>query len=540
VPKIDGLRLAASCFYETLSKENITTVSASQCGESSDPQGGIGDIRLRFGFVPYSQSVNVGRLLPLNAIADNWTYQSREAIIDEDASGYVPVYGTESAPSQTGATTQNQSNSSWVGYPNTSYTAPNGTIWSRRVNGRNQSQCSALQPPTSTGTSQGTMTLISQNPDPLAHPDASLTRTYRRIDRTSTSEFRYIYSSNRCNLEYRQTNIVDTTRTLATTTPITWRYNRVFARWEYKPVTMNVSALKNTGSNSWNTSLVLPLADNGADRTINWPGCIEERQTARITDMTPRDAWNPVPSAARDLDIDSPPSTSDPATQWGPSLPSVLYTRHKNISGSYEPTLEQINRTTNSTSGDGTYDVSTMSGPCPAQASLYREWNPTEFTTYLNTLNPTGNTYHDIGLAWGARLMSPTGMFSALTDDSETGIERHMVFMTDGDTYATPQSYAYHGIHWWDRRQNDGTSAPSQQWLIDNIDGRSQEICRWIKSKGITLWVISYGGGVNATNEANLQACATDGKYFSAADTPALIAEFKRIAASISALRVTQ
>jgi Flp pilus assembly protein TadG len=539
--KIVGLRLAASCFYETLTKENITGITAAQCGETADPQGSSSENRLRFGFVPYAQSVNVGRLLPLNYIADNWTYQSRQAIIDEDASDYVPVYGTESTPAQTNATTQNQSDFSWVGYPTNTYTAPNGTQWARRVNGSSQAQCNLISPPGYTGTAQGTMTLTGQNPTTLQYPnDTSLTRTYQRVDRYSETAFRYTFSSNRCNLQYRQQNIVDTTRTFTTVTPITWRYNTVFSHWEYKPVTMNVSALKNTATNSWNTSLQLPVGNRGANTTVNWTGCIEERKTARIMDNSPRDNWDPVPSDAQDMDIDSPPSLTDPNSQWGPALPGLLYAREKYDGSNWYYTRDTLIRYTDGTSSENNTDVDTVSGPCPAQSALYKEWTPTQFSTYLNGLNPGGNTYHDIGLLWGARLMSTTGMFSAITDDIDADVQRHMVFMTDGDTYAQPQTYAAHGLHWWDRRQNDGVSDPTQQWLIDNIDGRSQAICKWIKNKNITLWVISYGGGVNAANEANLQNCASPGKYFSAANTPALVAEFKRIAASISDLRLTE
>jgi Flp pilus assembly protein TadG len=540
--KIVGLRLAASCFYETLSKENITTVSAAQCGETSDPDGASGGNRLRFGFVPYSQSVNVGRLLPLNYIADNWTYQSREAVFDDDASSWVAQYGTESARTQTNVSTQNQPDTNWVSYPFSTYTAPNGTTWSRRVSGNSQTQCNALQPPGYTGSTQGTMTLVSQNPDPLAHPETTLTRTYQRVDNSAATAFRYIYTSSprRCNLEYRQQNSVNTTRTFTSTTPISWVFNRVFSHWEYKPVTFNVSALKNTGSNAWNTSLQLPVGSKGANATVNWPGCIEERKTTRIMDNNPLDNWDPVPTDAQDMDIDSTPSLTDPNSQWGPALPGLLYAREKYDGSNWNYTRDTLIRTSDGTSNENNTDVDTVSGPCPAQSALYKEWSPTQFASYLGGLSPSGNTYHDIGLLWGARLMSPTGIFSSITDDSEVGIERHMVFMTDGDTYAQPQTYAAHGLHWWDRRQNDGVTDPTQDWLIDNIDGRSQAICKWIKNKNITLWVISYGDGVNSYNQNNLRACASPGKYYSAANTSQLIAEFKRIAASISDLRLTQ
>ncbi len=76
--KIDGLRKAVKCFYEALAKQNITDVTPSDCVEKGDPTpSNLGNVQLRFGFVPYAVNVNVGRLLPLDYMAERWTYQSR-------------------------------------------------------------------------------------------------------------------------------------------------------------------------------------------------------------------------------------------------------------------------------------------------------------------------------------------------------------------------------------------------------------------------------------------------------------------------------
>ena len=36
--------------------------------------------------------------------------------------------------------------------------------------------------------------------------------------------------------------------------------------------------------------------------------------------------------------------------------------------------------------------------------------------TYVNALKPTGNTYHDIGMIWGARMISSGGIFADSPD----------------------------------------------------------------------------------------------------------------------------
>ena len=54
---------------------------------------------------------------------------------------------------------------------------------------------------------------------------------------------------------------------------------------------------------------------------------------------------------------------------------------------------------------------------------------------YLGTLIARGNTYHDIGMIWGARMLSPTGIFADENADVDAKpTSRHMIFLTDGQT----------------------------------------------------------------------------------------------------------
>src|SRR3546814_6088284 len=57
------------------------------------------------------------------------------------------------------------------------------------------------------------------------------------------------------------------------------------------------------------------------------------------------------------------------------------------------------------------------------------------FEDYVESLQPLGGTYHDVGMVWGARLLSPTGLFTDenATAPNERPISRHIVFMTDGE-----------------------------------------------------------------------------------------------------------
>jgi hypothetical protein len=224
--------------------------------------------------------------------------------------------------------------------------------------------------------------------------------------------------------------------------------------------------------------------------------------------------------------------TNDNATKWGPMLTGAVYPRYDPDNGNAR-TLDDIYTS-----------YGNPTGYCPKEAKKLQRWDtPSDFVTYVNALSPDGNTYHDIGLVWGARFISPTGMF-ATENTNLSKIERHIIFMTDGDTTAYTNDYSAYGISWWDRRQTtyapaDGNGSNSDTAKI--VNAHLAGLCTAIKNKNITLWVISYGGSsaINTDTDNRLRACATTGKYFPSSDTATLISNFKQIANSISQLRLT-
>ncbi len=302
-----------------------------------------------------------------------------------------------------------------------------------------------------------------------------------------------------------------------------------FHTWRYLQSSWDVSGLK-AGGSSWNNSITLPIDDEGDYETVGWDGCVEERQTVRTTN------FNPIPSAAYDLDIDMVP-TSDTATKWGPLLEEAVWGRYS--SGN---TLSTVTTSSNLSRNNSYY--------CPTAARKLAKYETTtkknDFVTYVNSLTDNGNTYHDIGLLWGARLMSPTGIFGSENAFTPLGgeIQRHLIFMTDGDACTGNENYTAYGIPWWDRRRTSTSSAPSggctsTGTITEQVNLRTEALCTAIKNKNITLWVINYGGGVSTSTGARLQACASPGRYYAATSTTDLLTTFQSIAAQISQLRLT-
>ncbi|NCO50282.1 MAG: pilus assembly protein TadG, partial [Sphingomonadales bacterium] len=427
--RIRGLRSAVKCFYETLAKRD----SDEDCG-STPASGSENTAHLRFGFMPYSTNVNVGKLLPNDFLANNWTYQSREAVtrlenvvVDYEA-GTPYVYGS---------------------------TYYYDGSWSRRstvdthYNVRNSYACNSLQPDDYDEMSGNESGRFSES---------SWTSGGNRITRWYTDETgtRYDYSTqysssrDRCRIRLRTRTLLQRREYRQVDTPV-YEQQQVFSHYDYKPVTFNVSGLK-AGGSSWNNSIDLPIGNQGLDTGVTWDGCIEERQTVRTTN------FNPIPTAAYDLDIDRVPTTGNPATQWGPLLEDAVWGRYGGYNNS---------RTTDTVSSSYTLSRN-FSYTCANEARKLQRWdNPADFDNYLDDLDATGSTYHDIGLIWGARFLSPTGIFAAenATTDNGGAIDRHLIFMTDGDTVTSNSQYTSYGVEWYDRRRTSANSAPSSNDL---------------------------------------------------------------------------
>lgn len=544
--KISGLRKATKCFYEALAKQNITDIAPADCGETVDPTAtNLGNVQLRFGFVPYAVNVNVGRLLPLDYMADSWTYQSRQATTTTDTNA-TAVYGTESAATTVSTVDTPLANTAWV---NTGQDITINGVFYDWSSSTTSAECSRLtKPPVSTTATIGANEFVSQSPAVPVEPDATVTKTYERDTVTKTRSYRYLFTPNidprkrgTCRLQFQDTGQTVRTLTTSTTTPITWVRNTYFSGWDYKPVAFNISGLKDTANNAWRSSVQLPIGTDGANTAISWSGCIEERQTFRGPDTDPTNDWDPIPSTALDMNIDLVPTAGNAPTQWGPMLTNAVWERYAVNTDGWGNRSLSSNRALNNvwlSRTDG-FSLPRPNINCPTAARKYQTWSPTDFSNYVNGLAIGGNTYHDIGLLWGARIMSPTGIFAALNAPTNVTIERHMVFMTDGETNIFGDDYSAYGIHWYDRRQTPTAIAPTDAQLRNMTDARTAALCTAIKNRNINLWVVSYGNIDSATND-RLEMCATPGKFFEATSVTALVANFKQIAAEISALRLTQ
>ena len=256
-----------------------------------------------------------------------------------------------------------------------------------------------------------------------------------------------------------------------------------------------VTLAKNNGVT---LDLDVTLANAGIEEHI-WGGCIEERDT--VTDAT----WDPIPDGAFDLDIDLEPESEE--TRWRPYF------------GPY------VSETEN----------------CPAPMQLFREVElsddpediPEWLETYVTNLVPRGNTYHDIGMIWGGRLASSRGIFADNVNEGDNrSVSRHVIFMTDGDMDPDIYGYNAYGIESLDNRV--APSGSGDATVKARHTARFRAACEQVKAQGMTLWVIAFGTGL--TND--LRSCASDGRAYRSNNTTELRNTFKFIASQVADLRL--
>jgi Flp pilus assembly protein TadG len=508
VSRIAALRAAVTSFF--------TTVEAAKTASA----------QTRYGFVPYSNTVNVGLLLRREWMVDSWTYQSRE-----------PADITTS----TSTSTQGQ----WI--------TNNGpsTFTGSRVTSTSNGRPEACYAPASTRTQTSSNTGWQQQ------PDGSQTNTFTVIN--NGSDFSASLSNGVCTItETRYTNyrqVYTSTRTpnpnagqQTTTTSNTWW-------WNYKPVTFNLTSLKGTLSNGLMAGGTLtpgPLLQGGngsvwaATNNIQWGAgsagaCIEERETVRETN------YSPIPTSAIDLDIDRIPDPANPATQWRPFIPRLVYPRRFTNYTSSDPSVSTANWPADVTATvrwNGNYVVMSSFpndyAACPSAARKLATMTQSQLTTYLNGLSVAGRTYHDIGFLWGLRLLSPTGLFASENATASNGsqIVRNIIFMTDGATETNFADYDAYGLAALDRRRTPANRLPSGNSETTGIvESRLTALCRAAQARDITVWVIAFG----TTLTPLLQGCARDNAHaFQANNAAELNSAFASIAANIAKLRVSK
>jgi hypothetical protein len=485
--RIQALRVAMKNFYDT--------VATATQGSNA---------RIRYSFVPYSSSVNVGRLIyNLNPayLADTWPIQTRE-----------PVFNTITEQVFTG----------WSAAVNTSeQTYSTETIGSTSqhssTNYNSQATCNNARPADVAWANNGSATSSSSTTTNGAGQQVVTTTTTQPQRKTT-----YVcqqQNNNRWRVFYYYTTRNFITRNYATSDPIyETRTRQEFSNWAYRQVSNVDTSVYKTF-----TAVSKPNGSNGTAASYTWGGCIEERESDATSSISYSSVTGMSPSTALDLDVDLVPD-GNPETKWGPMWPELAYYRTTTVWG-----------TTYLTDAVQTSQGSKASSYCPHQAQLLSTMNQSAFYSYADALAAAGSTYHDLGMLWGLRLSSPQGPWADTVNIAPTNggkVSRHIIFMTDGQMEPSTTIQSSYGIEWHDRRiTDDGSSNQAARHTL-----RFRALCDNAKDKGFRVWVIAFASSLTS----DLTYCASSNSSFLATNATQLNSAFQEIAKNVGELRVYQ
>ena len=483
--KIEALQDAVMALYDELAP--IQAQLASQ------------GLRLRYGVVPYSSTVNVGRLLyaddPANLRA-NVTVPSRVSNMTK------PVY-TANTPT---------TSADWEVY--------NGT--------RTETQCQSY---------------VGAN-DVTSNPGAPSPKVVTRYQGTASSSgyvksqnWNYNGQSGSC----RRWKIVETTTYDTAYAHNGWTYRHSeYAIGDYlkpggaMPIAPTAEGTVRTAG-AYNAQALAGAVTGGGVGNAVWNGCIEERDTVTSIDGGSSLA---IPAGAYDLDINLVPNSD--ATRWRAMVPDLIYQRNAGT-GSANSTAG-ASSTTGWIKGNS-YESGYWA--CPTEARRLQVWDRGALDGYVKGLQTVGGTYHDIGMIWGARFISTGGVFGDSCDVyNGMPCNRHVIFMTDGDQTAYCNVYGSYGLERNDMRvrgsggcSSDDPNNSTVKNLVARHEQRFRMACNAAKNTNTSVWVIGFATGLNA----NLTGCASSpAQADTAANRTALIAKFRQIGNQIGALRLTQ
>lgn len=484
--RIQALRVAMKNFYDT--------VATATQGSNA---------RIRYSFVPYSSSVNVGRLiynLDPAYLADTWQIQSREpvynTITEQVFTGWAAPVNTSEQTYSTeivGSTSQ-YSSTNYTSQANCNNARPADLAWANNGNATTSSST------VTNGSGQQVVTTTTTQPQ---------RKTTYLCQQTNNNRWR-VFSFNTTR------NYI--MRSYATSDPIyETRTRQEFASWAYKEVSVDTSVYKTFAAVS------KPNGTSGAAASYTWGGCIEERESDATDSISYSSSDGMSPSTALDLNVDMVPD-DDPDTKWGPMWPELAYYRTvSNWQGTFLTNAVQ------------TSQGSRANSKCPYQAQLLSTMNQSAFYSYADSLIADGSTYHDLGMLWGLRLSSPQGPWADTVNIAPTNggkVSRHIIFMTDGQMEPSNTIQSSYGIEWHDRRvTDDGVSNQAARHTL-----RFRALCDNAKDKGFRVWVIAFASSLTS----DLTYCASSNSSFLATNATQLNSAFQEIAKNVGELRVYQ
>ena len=271
-------------------------------------------------------------------------------------------------------------------------------------------------------------------------------------------------------------------------------------------------------------------------QTLRWLGCVES-----MVDNPGTSSFTTT-SLPSELNPDLVPSG---VSRWIPHLQDVVYVRNNSFTNRNNDYSNGDDQARNPGYGVDPYvsgsDELRNSGAIACGKPVKRLGVMTRSAVYnyvyATDFVPMGGTYHDTGMIWGTRLISPTGLWANDTAawPGRNAPNRVIVFLTDGDMAPTTSSYSMYGLEGYDRRVTNGDYGATA--LKSYHNARFLAECSAAKARNIDVWTVA----IDTSSSTELTSCATNSSQaLYTTDGGGLATAFQNIAKKLAMLRLTQ
>jgi hypothetical protein len=174
----------------------------------------------------------------------------------------------------------------------------------------------------------------------------------------------------------------------------------------------------------------------------------------------------------------------------------------------------------NTAPGTGTNFPAENAFSCPPATVMALNYNWTNLSNEVTSMQAQGSTNQTIGLAWGWQAQTSGTPLSPPTWHSDT--MQFVVLLSDG-------------LNTQDRFYGDGSTHNT------SIDNRMSKVCTNVKAAGYIVYTIFVDLNGTQGNSTVLQNCATDSsKYFDLTQSGQIITTLNAIAQDIINLRLAK
>lgn len=157
----------------------------------------------------------------------------------------------------------------------------------------------------------------------------------------------------------------------------------------------------------------------------------------------------------------------------------------------------------------------------------------------INSMQATGDTEINLGLAWGWRMLSPrwrglwggemnTANYNGQTlplDYNTPLMNKAVILLTDGNNNATSGNYTAYG----------------SSITATNLNSKTTAVCNSLKKNGVIIYTIALGTDLTSSGKSLLQDCASNPAFYFESPTASDLQDaFTAIGDSLSNLRISK